>query len=256
MIQSGELSPDDRVFGEGMTDWAYVRDVQDRLADVPLPVPVLAAPPDPSAPPPPTIEYYRPERKLWPRAQRVLNGLPTPTGDHNPSPLSDVHLEDLHRAARYDRALRQFGVASNIAAIATGVFGILPAALVLFMTYTFGSRAARSVTSTVILLLAACLISAVTYAAAARAALRCRLWGPIAALGLASLNAIFLLERFSRVFPFARMGFFPFPALIPLAIALAILGYVIVSSVRAILAIPGFVGSPVWCQEALVVTRK
>jgi hypothetical protein len=256
MIQSGELAPDDRVFGEGMKDWAYVHEVQDRLADVPLPVPVLPAPPDPNAPPPPTIEYYRPERKLWPRAQRVLKDLPAPTGDHNPSPLSDVHLGELQRTARHDRALRQFGVACNVAALATVVFGVLPSVLVLVMMYTYASRASRSITSFIVTLVAGCMISALVYATAARAALRCRLWGPIAVLALSSLHAVFLVERFGRIFRLGGVTFFPFQAYIPLGIALLLLAYVIFASIRALRAIPGFVASPVWCQEALIVARS
>jgi hypothetical protein len=285
LLRTFEIAPDDRVIAHGMTEWKFPSEIQDLLVNAPEPAAVAPAEAMPAAPDPrpaiaiddglddrfPTIPYYSAAGKLSPRAQGVLMDFPAPTGPAGESPLRDRHLTELRAAARHERALRQFNALCVILAWSSVVFFLLPTLLQMFF-FSFGPMGPRGGSpitgmtpiSTLFGLLLAKAVLVGVYFFAGRAALRARLWAPITVLSLACLQLIYIVyttyQLLSRALTIFRSPWYFFSSgifitLIPVLILIVILGIIIGVAVRATRAVPRFIDSPVWCQEALVVAR-
>lgn len=248
MAGEGRLSAADLVWREGMKEWAPAGSVPNLLSEgenlSPQAQPPAASPISP-------IGYYNPSAGLSDRVAKTLKGFPPPTGMQGEWPLSDVHLLQLKDAEKHRKALRSFNSLCQFFTL----FGALSSigAVIAFSEALSGvnSRSifsAASVTTSAITLLII-LGTTVGCYMAGRAALRCRIWGPITIIVLIAIEIIWffvgMVVASSRTDPFAEM-------FLPMFFLLLFDGIFLYISIRGLTAIPKFLASPVWAQEALV----
>ena len=263
LVESGQLSADDLVWKDGMTHWqavsrarhlfegAAVSAVQpawgpaSNAPSVPHPAAVQGQPyGQPSA-----IGYYSVTSDISARTRQILRGFPAPTGPRGDWPLSDAHLAQLAEAERHRKAIRAFNGMCHVLVLLC-VLGTVGALMALLAAPS--GRAARSP----ILMagggvLAVYVGLGVLFYICGRAALKARIWGPITVCVFLTLGIVVLLGvglmamgSGSRV---DQTG-----TVILLFFLVLIGGALLWVNIRGMIAIPKFLASPVWAQEALV----
>jgi hypothetical protein len=277
LANTGQLRPTDLVWKEGMAEWSPASRVKG-LFGVPNPatpaaaaapasarpvaaaarspvMPTAAAAPatataTPAAQPSSEIAYYNPTAGMPARVAQTLKGFPPLRGPRLEWPLSDAHLTQLALAEKQRKALRGF---NSLCQLLTLVYALVSIAFAVFL-FAAGSGP-RLFRGEPTVILAAILGVSIAFTAlfylAGKAALKCRIWGPITVTALFGLSALWTLG--SVVFGFGNA-----PAadslggVIGLAIVILFYAAFLTVSIRAILAIPRFLACPVWAQEALV----
>jgi hypothetical protein len=213
--------------------------------------------------PPNEIGYYAPTAGLGARAARTLRGFPRPrhaAAQSNEWPLNDRHLADLARAAKHRKALHAFNAFCQWLALVLVVAAVL--ALLASKGYAWVGGIAHPMPYVQLGIVTAL---ALVHFFAGRAALKCRLWGPIAVTALCVIAilasaGIYLCRYpdFALFLPLAlalTLAYFPFFLLYFPLLSLIVAAALLVLSLRALTAIPKFLATPLWAQEALVNAR-
>jgi GYF domain 2 len=263
LATSGQLSPDDLVWKEGMAEWSPAGRVKG-LFDAPAAAaaPMAAATPAAAREPqrgyvPPsqaygqaasTIGYYSATSDIGARTAQILKGFPSPTGPRGDWPLSDSHLAQLATAEKHRKVLRNFNNLCNVLTLLCVIGAVV--ALIMLVTAGSGPSAMRNP------LMMAGATGLAIYAGlgvlffiCGRVALKCRIWGPITVCVFLVLGILLALVG---AFMPSRSQNDQIASIIVAAFTLLIGGAFLWTTVRAIIAIPKFLACPVWTQEALV----
>jgi hypothetical protein len=244
MVDSGELSEDALVWREGMTHWQQAGRAR-RLFEAGPAVHAAAPPPDPLA----QIGYYSATADMSSRTMQILRGFASPTGPRGDWPLSDAHLAQLAETERHRKAIRAFNGMCHVLVLlcVLGTVGALMALL--------AAPSGRTARNPMLVagggVLAVYLGLGVLFYICGRAALKARIWGPITVCVFLTLGIVVLLGvglmaigSGSRV---DQTG-----TVILLFFLVLIGGALLWVNIRGMVAIPKFLASPVWAQEALV----
>jgi len=277
--QSGQLTPNDLVWKDGMPDWApatKLKDLFDGAPASPAPAPTYdpASTPianseiyAPHAAPQPqqftrqpgsSIGYFNPTSGLGARVANNLSGFPPPTGPQTDWPLNDIQLIQLAAAEKHRKAIRSFNSLCQ--------FLVIICLLSMFVSLVTLGSAPPGLARTGPFMagfgfaLIFYLALAILYYLAGRAGLKCRLWGPVTVVILLSLG---ILSTFALMFfgvtAGPRRGPGPSAESVGLIVVFAIIAIfgaiTLTVAVRGLLAIPRFLASPVWAQEALVAAK-
>ena len=264
LVESGQLSADDLVWKDGMTHWqavsrarhlfegAAVSAVQpawgpaSNAPSVPHPAAVQGQPyGQPSA-----IGYYSVTSDISARTRQILRGFPAPTGPRGDWPLSDSHLAQLAEAERHRKAIRAFNNTCHALVLICVLLSVV-GLLVLLASGGRGGGAPRVVWMAGGGGLAFYLGMGALFFICGRAALKARIWGPITVSVLLTAGLLFLLFAAFMTMSSGPRGDAAGTAIV-MVFVLLIVGGLLWVSVRGIIAIPKFLNSPVWAQEALV----
>lgn len=284
-LRTGELSPQDIVWRQGLPQWAPISampelsaapamparsPVASRLPPAPPPMGTPARPAPPTAAPihaeaiepahaptAATVGYFTPGADMPERARDNLEGYAKPTGPIGDWPLGDNHVLQLADAVRWrKRILAAHGLVRLFFLIGVIV------SIIMCVMLAIGFAASRNFARDVLPMLASSAIVlplTILYGFAGRAIKYCRSWG---SLVMAILTTLGLLANLASVAlsVTARPGgpsSGDLPAMVAAAIIIILIGGAI-SYVfwRAWAATPKYLASPVWCQEALAVAEK
>lgn len=287
--QSGQLTPTDLVWKDGMPDWvpaAKLKGIFDGAPSAAAPITsasVVAAPapaatydaapassevypPHAAAPqqqfggqPGSQIGYYNPNAGLNARVANNMKGFPPPTGPQDQWPMGDIQLIQFVTAESHRKHIRALaslfqlfyvlGIIASIVVVLGAVFGM-----------AMGGRGA-GVAGTVLAIVAAFVVAlTILYYFAARETRRCRIWPAIV---FAALYALAILLNFASFFLAASSGPRGGPGGDPMG-GLGMIGPILSSIIpaiflwmcmKAISSIPKFLAAPLWAQEALVAAK-
>jgi hypothetical protein len=263
LASSGQLSPDDLVWKEGMPEWQPAGKIKGLFA--PGTTPAAAAPvaaaraaqyPVPQqqhggAPPQSSIGYYNPTGGLGARTANILRGMPRPTGPQNDWPLSDHHLEQLKKAEEHRKPIRACASLLNLLFVLYLIASIIIVLAGVFtMNFAPGGRNTAYAAGFMVGLGAAVVGLTVLAFFASRATTKCKMWGAITFLVLFCLGILLNLVGMFMTMSTSTSGGGAevFGAVISIILP-AVFAFV---CLKAVIAIPKFLASPVWCQEALV----
>jgi hypothetical protein len=247
LAAQGQLGGNDLVWREGMTEWAQAGTVKGLFAAREEPRPVVADNSQP-AEADSAIPYYSPTSGLSPRVRHTLQGYPPPTGQQDDWPLSDQHLSQLKETEKLRRQIRNCAMLYNILCI---IYTIAAAILLVAGLFTMGSSGrGASFEGGFVLAFSGVAVGLALLAFFAKGATqRCRKWAPITFTVLFSLGGLlYLIDIFISLIADRSDFGTTFGAVVGLLFA----GAFIHMSVRALVAMPKFLASPVWAQEALV----
>jgi GYF domain 2 len=270
MAAGGQLQPTDLIWKDGMPGWVaagkikglFDAAVSSAPAQVTQPAaasraaaapPRQAVLPQPAGQPASPIEYYNPTGGVHARVAKTMKGFPRATGLQSDWPLTDVHLAQLKEAERQRKAIRGFNSLCQLfvliyALAALGLLiGVLAAAT--------GPGAARMFRGESLAFLggalAATLAMGTLYYLAGKAALKCRVWGPITVLVLLAVGIVWTMVSFFFTASASRSS--DASAMIIFLVAVVGLGGAFIYvCVRGLMAISKFLACPLWAQEALV----
>ncbi len=253
LAEANQLKPGDLVWKAGMPQWAPASTIEGLFGTTTptaegatlsgAPVAQAVAPAEASP-----LGYFSHSGGIPPRAATVLRGFAAATGDRGDWPLSDQHLVDLQRAEAARKKIRA------AAGLYRGLFALTVIAAVIFLMVGVLAMAASGSARSAGMLTGGTLFALLTaisvlYWFASNSTRKCRRWAPLTmfilfilstALQLFSLVAISMNSRnggVEAIGPILGM-------ILPAAFA--------VYSWQAFAAIPKFLASPMWCQEALV----
>jgi hypothetical protein len=263
---SGQLSPDDLVWRDGMGEWEPAAKVRGLFDNAPAAAPVAqaVAMPEHAYAPQPTapqhsgqqygqsagpIGYYSATADIGARTAHTLRGFPSPTGPRGEWPLSDLHLAQLAQTEKHRKAIRAFNNLCHVLVLLC-VIGVVTALAMLASAP--GARAARNpVLMAGGVGLSVYLALGVLFYICGRAALKARIWGPITVCVLLTVGTVLWVLG-----AFVAMGSGGGRDQTGIAIALIFILLIVTAllwvNIRGIIAIPKFLSSPVWAQEALV----
>jgi hypothetical protein len=199
------------------------------------------------------IGYYNPSAGLSERVARTLKGFPPASSMHGDWPLTEMHLAQLKEAEKQRKSIRgfnslcQLGVFLNALSTLGYLIGLVGALMGPGGSLLFRGDSIAFIGGA----LSGSLGMAVLCYLAGRAAMKCRIWGPITIGTLFVLGLLWIVASFvmaSSFGPSTRSELM----LIPILVVALIGGALIYVCVRALLAIPRFRAAPVWAQEALV----
>jgi hypothetical protein len=249
LVDSGELPEDALVWREGMTHWQQAGRAR-RLFEAGPAVQAAAPPPDPLA----AIGYYSATTDIGARTMQILRGFPSPTGPRGDWPLSDAHLEQLAQAERHRKAIRSFNSLCLILVLLCAIGMIGAMGMVLSAPAARGAGVRRD---PILMMggmgLAVYVGLGVLFYICGRAALKARIWGPITVCVFLSLAiAFWVVAAMVSLGSSSRSRVDQTGTVILLMIVLAIGGTMLWVNIRGMIAIPKFLASPVWAQEALV----
>jgi hypothetical protein len=278
--QSGQLTPTDLVWKDGMPDWTSATKLKG-IFDPTTPEPALtAAGPQPGGPAaqrapqphytPPQypavvtqasqIAYYNPTAGLGARLASTMKGFPTPTGPQDQWPLADVHLGQLAVAESHRKHIRALASLFNLFFV-LGVIGSFLLSIAVVIMLAFSPRSARGLGDPMFIVNAGISIgTTILYYFAARETRRCRAWPAILFTILFGLAILFV---FGSVF-FATTITVRGPGSGAGMLGAGMIGAVLVCvipfaflwmCIKAMTAIPRFLACPVWAQEALVAAK-
>jgi len=280
LARAGRVTPGDLVWKEGMAEWVAASKLKGLFdggvaAAVPQPAAAAVGPGEydvqPAYQPPPAqvaavaaaaampqaaspIGYYNPTQGLSERVARTLKGFPPATGMQGDFPLSEMQLAQLKEAEKQRKAIRGCASLLSFLCLAYSVIGI-----VMLFIGVAGSGGGRSPVweSGFLFGFGGVMLAFAFLAFFARSAtLRCRIWAPItfiALLGLGLvLNLVSIFGNSPRSGPGSGGGG---ETLITAIVVLVIGGAFISVFAKALMAMPKFLASPVWAQEALVQAK-
>jgi hypothetical protein len=237
----GQIGPQDMVWKEGMSEWIGAGKVEGLFG---ASAGQYATPQE--------IGYYNPVGSLPARTAVILRGMATPTGPQGDWPLSDEHLAQLQLAESHRKQIRNLVSLFNLGLL---IFCILAPIYMLVGLFSLGSGGRRGSEDAMMGLVGFLITGALATLCffSGRHTRLCRIWPSIVAT---VLLGVFILGLFVSIFIMStarRGGFGPRPDIIVAPIIASILpGAFIYVSIRAMLAIPRFLATPVWCQEALI----
>ena len=252
LAAAGQIGANDLVWKDGMAEWTPASSIDGLFAaGEASEVAAGEAQGAYSGQPVSAIGYYNPAAGLSGRVQQTLKGFPPPTGMQGEWPLSDLQLAQLKEAEKNRKALRGFNSLCQLFVLfgALGTVGFL----IGFIAAISGTRS-RSFFSVESLAfaggaLAASLGMTVLYYLCGKAALRCRIWGPITVIALLSVGMIWTLVAFVIA---SSANNSRGEAIGPVIVVLLFGAAFVYVSVRGLAAIPKFLAAPLWAQEALV----
>ena len=271
MAAGGQLLPTDLIWKDGMPGWLAAGKIKGLFEGTAAPAPARVTQPAPSTAPPPAastsesaspqpmgqpaspIEYYNPTGGVHTRVAKTMKGFPPATGLSSEWPLSEVQLAQLKEAEKQRKAIRGFNSLCQLFVLiyVLGALGLLIGVLAAATGPGAGGLFRGQSLAYLGGALAATLAMGTLYYLAGKAALKCRIWGPITVLVLLAVGILWTLVSF--FFTASRSGSSDESALIIFLVAvLGLGGAFIYVCVRGMLAISRFLACPLWAQEALV----
>jgi hypothetical protein len=271
LAASGQLLPTDLIWKDGMPGWLAAGKIKglfdadaggaaqaqaSQAAAAESARGAMAAPavlPQSMRQPASPIGYYNPSSGLHDRVSKTMKGFPPATGLSSEWPLSDVHLAQLREAEKQRKAIRGFNSLCQLFVLiyALGALGLLigvlgaatgPGAAGMFRGESLAFLGGA---------LAATLAMGTLYYLAGKAALKCRIWGPITVLVLLAIGILWTMVSVSFTVSASRPS--DRSAMMILLGAVVVLGGAFIYvCVRGMIAISRFLACPLWAQEALV----
>jgi hypothetical protein len=276
---SGQIHPTDMVWKDGMPDWVPAGKIKGLFATnaatrpsaavatatATLPQPAAHQPdaydvqpaqdtfPAAQQPAAASIAYYNPSQGLSERVAKTLKGFPPATGYQGEWPLSEMHLAQLKEAEKQRKALRGFNSLCQLGVLVCAFITL--GSVIGFLGALAGPGSTRILRGESIAFIGGSLAGSLGLTVlcylSGRAALKCRIWGPITIGSLITIGLLWILASFflaSSLGPNTR----PELMLIAVLIVLLFFGALLYVCIRALIAIPKFLAAPVWAQEALV----
>jgi hypothetical protein len=265
MAAAGELAPADMIWKDGMADWVPASKIKGlfgggvttavRPATAAQRVAAAPAPQDgeidvaPVAEPASQIGYFSNASGISARTAAVLKGYAAATGDRGDWPLNDQQLVDFQLTEKYRKKIR------NAAGLYRLLFALMIIALVIVVIAGFAAMGSGGGAALIGLVTAFAVMGGITvlYYFAAEGTKKCHRWAPLTmfilfmiGVVLQGIGMILIIASSDRDTGAALFGSV-IGMLFPIAFA--------VSSWQAFSAIPKFLGSPMWCQEALVGSK-
>jgi amino acid transporter len=291
LATSGQLSPEDLIWREGMANWESAGKVRGLFVAAAQPVAAVAPAAAASAAPATgatqdyavapdaspqrqaghraapqsavatpqggsPIGYYSPTGGMPARTATILKGFAPATGPRGEWPLNDQQLEQLKQAESHRKHIRNAASLFNLFFLLFLIGLVLNVIAVLLMLADSRGPFGRMGAPEQLLNFGLSVGLTVLCFFTARYCLKCQIWAPITMLVLFAVGAVLLL-----LFAFGAMaisgGRGPAPAPIGIMAVVAVFILILPAAfiylcIRAIIAIPKFRASPVWCQEALV----
>jgi len=237
---TGELSPGDLVWREGMAEWIAASEVKGLFVEGAMEASGALASSTVAAP----LEYYSPSSAWGTRAALTLKGFPPPMGKTDHWPLSE---EDLRALAKAELSRKRIRTLSGLFHLLCVLGGFLSAWMMIGLILASMRGSSISIVGALMFLIL--LGQTVLWFFSARANSLCRLWPSIIWMILFSLSALVNVGYSIYGMNFSRSS--GDEIVLPLVIAAVDLVFVYLC-VAAYSAIPRFLKCPAWAQEALV----
>lgn len=290
MARDGSIRPSDLVWRVGMPQWIAAAKVKGLFAEgdpavvaaapVAAPVAVAAAAPrtvvrqaipvapleaspveaspgddrDPSeaaeAPAASAIGYFSPTSGVPQRVRKTLAGFPSATGSRNEWPIDDSQMIQLIHAAKHRKTIR--GAAMLFRAMfALCVIGVILIAVSIIFDAVMRKRMGATEASTAI---GTQLGFGLLYLATWKSTLKCQRWAPLTMSILYLLTTLLVVGLFAIPL-LSHSNVSPAVALVTMLATGFLPAIFAIVAWRAFAAVPKFLASPMWCQEAIVSTE-